>query len=111
MCNLHVISSRLVCDADINAVLEVSTRPDAKPNPNGWSGGAGSGGVLGGGYTWKPMTEIRFCVTSKTVYDFNVIIDCILSKYWWNEITILSREKEIAFHKYNYPIINNKNLY
>lgn len=46
---LHVISSRLVCDPSGRVVALTSPL-----DPRGVSGGAGSGGVVGWGYTSKP---------------------------------------------------------
>lgn len=45
---LHVISSKLDSEADTNWLLYEHVM-------SWWSGGAGSGGVVGGGNIWNPL--------------------------------------------------------
>lgn len=46
---LHVISSKLDSEAETNWLLYVHVM-------SWWSGGAGSGGVVGGGNIWNPVS-------------------------------------------------------
>jgi hypothetical protein len=68
---LHVISSRLEFEAIICELLLI-------PSP-AWSGGAGSGGVVGGGNTWKPVIPPpkRKCIDYQK-WNYPVIMDLIL---------------------------------
>lgn len=47
---LHVISSKLDSEADTNWLLYEHVM-------SWWSGGAGSGGVVGGGKIWNPLWQ------------------------------------------------------
>lgn len=53
---LHVISSRLDCDAETMFPLNCLIIDEGAIK---WSGGAGSGGVVGGGYIWNPFLNIK----------------------------------------------------